>query len=227
MNRSILISCILGGALVLSSAGARYLTPTVKVADGRPPVVLEQAIPSRFGDWEEDKHQIGAVVNPTTQAEIDRIYAQTLARTYVNRKGERIMLSIAYGTDQSDNLSVHFPEGCYGGQGFAVGPTVRGTLQTGAGTVPVARLTASLNGRIEPITYWVVVGEQSVDSSWQLKKAKLAYALKGLIPDATLMRVSSISADSERAFALQQQFVNDLLAAQPPAARRHFAGLGQ
>ncbi|MFD2366074.1 exosortase-associated protein EpsI, B-type [Pseudoduganella sp. GCM10020061] len=224
MKRSMIGALMLGGAMVLSAAMAKVATPTVRVSDSRPPVHLAQVFPTKFGDWKEDTDLVQAVVNPATQAELDKIYAQTLSRTYVNSKGERIMLSVAYGTDQSDNLSVHFPEGCYGGQGFAVGPTRHLKIDTATGTIPVARLSAALNARHEPITYWVVVGDRVVDNSWDMKKVKLSYALRGLIPDATLVRVSSITPDEESGFALQDDFVRQMLAAMPEQQQRHYAG---
>ena len=227
MNTSWFQSCILGGAMLLTAGVAKVVTPTIRLSDSRPPLVLTEVIPSKFGDWEEDREQVSAVVNPTAAAEIARIYAQTLSRTYINKNGERIMLSIAYGTDQSDNLSVHFPEGCYVGQGFAIGATTRGGLATSVGAVPVARLVASMNSRNEPITYWVVVGDKAVDSSWEMKKVKLNYSLRGEIPDATLMRVSNITGNVEQGYQLQQQFVSAMLASMTPAARYHFSGKKQ
>jgi len=47
------------------------------------------------------------IANPEQEAQINKIYNQTLTRTYVNPTGERIMLSIAYGGDQTDNMAVH------------------------------------------------------------------------------------------------------------------------
>ena len=161
MNRSSVMSIVLGTSMLAAAWCTKAITPTVKIADSRPPIVLANAIPERFGDWEVDRSQVAAVVNPTTVAELNKIYAETLSRTYVNRSGARIMLSIAYGNDQRDNLAVHFPEGCYGGQGFAVDKTVQGVLPTAVGNIPVSRTEARLNSRIEPITYWVVVGDRA------------------------------------------------------------------
>ncbi len=225
MNRRKIAGCAMGVLMLLGAWCTKAVTPTIRVADTRPRIVLDSAIPKQFGDWHEDVDQIAAVVNPTTQAELTKIYAETLSRTYVNTAGQRIMLSIAYGTEQRDNLSVHFPEGCYGGQGFAVGPTSKFSLKTMAGDIASSRMVATLNNRVEPITYWVVVGDKAVPNSWELKKVKLAYAVKGMIPDATLMRVSSITSNSDEGYLLQQQFVNALLAALPPNLRQHFAGV--
>jgi len=121
---------------------------------------------------------------------------------------------------------VHFPEGCYGGQGFAVEKTVQGILPTSVGNISVSRTQAKLNSRIEPITYWVVVGERAVPTSWDVKKTKLTYAFRGLIPDATLMRISNVTMDREGGYRLQEQFVNQMLASMSPTLRNHFAGVG-
>lgn len=224
MNKSVVLSLVMGGMMLAAALCTKAVTPTVRLSDTRPQIILSSAIPTRFGDWQEDVSQVAAVVNPSTVAELNKIYAETLSRTYVNQQGERIMLSIAYGTDQRDNLSVHFPEGCYGGQGFAVGETSQISLPTRAGAIPASRMVATLNNRIEPITYWVVVGDKAVPNSWEVKKTKLAYAVRGLIPDATLMRVSSIDNDTEAGFRLQQAFVDQLLQSMPLNLRAHFAG---
>lgn len=224
MKKSTMISWSMAAMMLVGALCTKAVTPTMRLADTRARVILSTAIPAKFGDWQEDTTQIAAVINPTTLAELNKIYAETLSRTYVNSQGERIMLSIAYGTDQRDNLSVHFPEGCYGGQGYAVGQTSQVSLPTMAGTIPVSRTVAILNNRIEPITYWVVVGDKAVPNSWEVKKVKLAYAVRGLIPDATLMRVSNINSDTEQGYRLQQAFVDQLLQAMPADLRGHFAG---
>lgn len=227
MKKSIVTGLVLCGVMVCTAWASQAVKPTIRMADQHQKVVLADVIPTQFGDWTEDVNQVSAVINPQVDAEIKKIYAQTLSRTYVNRNGERVMLSIAYGTDQRDNLAVHYPEGCYGAQGFNVSPVRYEVLNSTAGQIPSSRLVASLNNRIEPITYWIVVGEKAVRNSWELKKARLSYALSGLIPDATLIRVSSIDADSDSAYRLQQGFVDQMLASVSPNMRAHFSGHGQ
>lgn len=224
MKKTMLTGWILCGAMALTAWAAQAVKPTLRLADLHEKIVLEDAIPTHFGGWSEDVNQVSAVINPQVAAEIKRIYAQTLSRTYVNRDGERIMLSIAYGTDQRDNLAVHYPEGCYGAQGFNVSPVSYETLNMAAGAIPASRLVASLNNRVEPITYWVVVGDRAVRNSWELKKARLMYALDREIPDATLIRVSSIGGDSAASYKMQERFVDEMLAAISPTLRGHFSG---
>ncbi|OEZ61625.1 exosortase-associated protein EpsI, B-type [Duganella sp. HH105] len=227
MKKSIITGLVLFGMMGMTSWATQAVRPTVRMSDLHQKIVLAEAIPTSFGGWVEDVNQVSAVINPQIDAEIKKIYAQTLSRTYVNRDGERIMLSIAYGTDQRDNLAVHYPEGCYGAQGFNVSPVHYEMMSSGAGDIPASRLVATLNNRIEPITYWIVVGEKAVRNSWELKKARLSYALEGLIPDATLMRVSSVNSDPASAYRLQQGFVTDMLASVSPTLRAHFSGHGK
>jgi len=227
MKKSIVTGLTLCGLMALTSWTAQAVKPTVRLSDLHQKIVLAEAIPTHFGDWTEDVNQVSAVVNPQLDAEIKKIYAQTLSRTYVNKDGDRIMLSIAYGTDQRDNLAVHYPEGCYGAQGFNVSPVHYEVMASGVGDIPASRLVATLNNRVEPITYWIVVGEKAVRNAWELKKARLTYALNGLIPDATLLRVSSINSDPASAYRQQQQFVTEMLASVSPTLRAHFSGHGQ
>ncbi|MYM88089.1 EpsI family protein [Rugamonas sp. FT82W] len=224
MKTSLITGWVLCAAMAATAWTAQAVRPTLRLADLHEKIVLADAIPTHFGQWTEDVNQVSAVINPQVDAEIKRIYAQTLSRTYVNADGERIMLAVAYGTDQRDNLAVHYPEGCYGAQGFNVSPVSFEQLNLAAGAIPATRLVASLNNRVEPITYWVVVGDRAVRNSWELKKARLAYALEMEIPDATLIRVSSIGGDSAAAYRLQERFVGEMLAAVPPKLRDHFSG---
>ena len=109
------------GACMFAAAGmALALKPTTKIADAGPEVDLEVLIPKAFGDWKIDTTIAPLIANPEQQAVIEKIYNQTLTRTYVNSRNERIMLSIAYGGDQSDSMAVHKPEVCYPAQGFQI-----------------------------------------------------------------------------------------------------------
>ena len=112
---------------MLAAAGlALALTPRLKLADQGPTISLEAMIPKQFGEWKLEGTIASLIVSPDVQALLDKIYNQTLSRTYINPKGERIMLSIAYGGDQSDTMAVHKPEVCYPAQGFQIlkNPTI-------------------------------------------------------------------------------------------------------
>jgi EpsI family protein len=85
-------------------------------------------------------------------------------------------------------------------------------------------MEANAGPRHELVTYWFTVGTTAVNSDWERKKAQLHYALKRQIPDGLLVRVSSIDQDSEQAYKIQDQFIDQLLSAASPAARLRLAG---
>jgi EpsI family protein len=213
------------GAAMLCAAGLSYaLRPSVRVSDNAAAVNLEQMVPREFGGWKIDPNIVPVRVSPEVQAKLDATYNQTLSRTYVSAGGERIMLSIAYGGAQSDDLSIHHPEACYTAQGFQVLAPALGQLVTEFGVVPVKRLFAVLGPRKEPITYWITVGEQATHSPFQEKLTRFRYGLTGQIPDGILVRVSSINVDRRSAYAQQESFVRDLLAAMQPKDRARLVG---
>jgi EpsI family protein len=138
---------------------------------------------------------------------LNAIYNQTISRTYVNSKGQRVMLSVAYGGDQSDGTRAHRPEVCYPAQGFQVVSSATGSIATVAGPVPTRRVVARLGSRIEPISYWVVVGDKIALSGTDQKLAQLGYSVRGVIPDGMLVRVSTIDADPDRAYRVHEEFL--------------------
>jgi EpsI family protein len=225
MKKSLLVSLILGITMATSGVLAHVLTPTVKIADLQGKFTLEQIIPSAFGEWEVDRNIVPLQVDPATQAKLDRIYNQTLARTYINRDGERVMLSLAYGGDQGDNMGVHKPEVCYAAQGFEIRKSSTGNLPTAFGALPVKRLLATAGPRHEPITYWITIGDQAILPGMQQRLAELKYGLSGTVPDGMLVRVSSISRDSDSAYRLQAAFVNDMLKAMDARSRTKLVGV--
>ncbi|HEU4371866.1 MAG TPA: EpsI family protein [Telluria sp.] len=211
MNRRFAASAVLGLAMAAASVLTGALTPTVKLSQMQPRFSLEQMIPSAFADWTVDASVVPLKADPERQSELERIYDQTLSRTYVNRAGERVMLSIAYGGDQSRALQLHLPEVCYVAQGFDMLKVGEGVLGTRFGQVPVKRLVARQNSRNEPITYWITVGDKAMKSSFERKIQRLAYGLSGKIPDGMLVRVSTVQADEQAAYRLQDRFVVQML----------------
>jgi EpsI family protein len=211
VTRRFAASAVLGLAMAGASALTDALTPTVKLSQMQPRFSLEHMIPAAFADWTVDASVVPLKADPERQSELERIYDQTLSRTYVNRAGERVMLSIAYGGDQSRALQLHLPEVCYVAQGFDMLKVGEGVLATRFGQVPVKRLVARQNSRNEPITYWITVGDKAMKSSFERKIQRLAYGLSGKIPDGMLVRVSTVQADEQAAYRLQDRFVAQML----------------
>lgn len=208
-----------------SVAAAEVWRPRSRLVETRAAIRLETVFPKSFGDWRVDASQPVQLVSPDTQAQLDRIYNQTLSRTYVDSQGERMMLSVAYGGDQSDAMRTHRPEVCYPAQGFQVTASSVGAVQLAdGGALPVRRLVTNQGNRSEPLTYWVIVGEQVALSGTQQKLAQLRYSVRGVIPDGMLVRVSSIDRDTDRALRLQAGFVKDMAGALDAAWRARIVG---
>ena len=226
MNRRFAISLILGAAMAGTSALTVALTPKARTLQAHEQFSLEQMIPARFGDWQIDPSVVPLTPDPEQQSVLEKIYDQTLSRTYVNREGQRVMLSIAYGGDQSKALQLHLPEVCYVAQGFQMVKDQEGELPTGFGELPVKRLVARLHERNEPITYWITIGEHATKTGIQQKLRRLAYGLSGEIPDGMLVRVSTLGANESAAYRVQDRFVADMLAVMAPRDRARLLGAG-
>lgn len=211
MNRRILASAVLGVAMVSASALTGALTPTVRLAEQQGQFKLDTMIPQSFGEWVVDASIVPLQADPEQQELLEKIYDQTLSRTYVNRDGQRVMLSIAYGGDQSRALQIHLPEVCYVAQGFDMAQSKDDVLDTGHGMVPVKRLVARQNARNEPITYWITVGDKAIKSGIEQKMQRFAYGLSGKIPDGMLVRVSTIGPDAASAYQVQDRFIKAML----------------
>ncbi|MPZ44201.1 MAG: EpsI family protein [Betaproteobacteria bacterium] len=225
MNAQSLIKPILLAILMLIAAGLTIAaTPRQRMADLGPKLDLEQIVPESLGDWRIDRSIMPVVPAPDVQAKLDQIYNQTLARTYVDKQGNRVMLSIAYGGDQSDAMRAHRPEVCYAAQGFQVVRSSLSQVATQFGVLPVKRLIATKGTRHEPITYWIVVGDNIVLDGLQQKLAQLRYGLTGTIPDGVLVRVSTIDTNSEHSFQVQDRFLKTFVSAIEGEVRARIAG---
>lgn len=219
-RKAVVVLLGMGAAAALAKVGV----PTRKIADTWE-TDLETMFPTQFGDWQVDRNMPVILPAPDVQAKLDAIYNQVLARTYVNvRSGERVMLSVAYGGDQSDGMSVHLPEVCYPAQGFELAAKRSEQLQLAERRIPVQRIETRLGSRYEPVTYWLTLGETVAAGRTDRKLAQMRYGLRGIVPDGMLIRVSTIDRDSSRAFGVQDQFVGDLNRAVSPAIRPRLFG---
>jgi len=224
MNRKFAASLILGVAMAATSALTGALTPRHRISEAQARFSLEQMIPKRFGNWSVDDTVVPLTPDATQKELIAELYDQTLARTYVNDAGQRVMLSIAYGGDQSKQLQLHLPEVCYVAQGFEMVHDQPGQLDTRYGHVPVKRLVMRENARNEPITYWVTIGDKAVMSGLGQKYQRFVYGLTGKIPDGMLVRISTIQSDEKDAYQVQARFVSQMLDAMSPKGRTRLLG---
>ena len=210
--------------MVAAFAVAHAWRPTARLADMQAKVELEAWFPTSFGGWVIDTRMPVQLISPDTQAVLDKLYNQTLSRTYINAQGQRVMLSVAYGGDQSDATRAHRPEVCYPAQGFQILGSSVEQLPIEGRSLRVKQLLSKQGSRVEPITYWITVGERVALSGTEQKLAQLSYSTRGVVPDGMLVRVSSIDNEPNRAYQAHQSFIAALARAIAPEYKARVVG---
>lgn len=210
--------CVMLVAMLAAFAVTRWMTPvmsrTAEVGS------LELGVPQAFGDWK-------MVPDSTTQAQLSTgddgrpatvgLYDQVVMRTYVNARGDQMMLALAYAKEQRQDVKLHLPEICYPAQGYKVMAISPASLNLGsAGTLPGMRMLASGAGRTEAVTYWARVGHGYPIGGLAMRMQIFRDGLAGRVDDGILVRASTLVDDERQvpsAYGLQQQFLSELVAA--------------
>ena len=215
---------VLGGLMVVTSVGATLAMPKPQITSKSQLPDLEALIPEQFGGWQIDRNIVPLAVSPDVARMLDTLYDRTLSRTYVNAGGDQVMLSIAYGANQSRALQLHKPEVCYSAQGFRLSGVEKGEWQLTGMDIPTMHLVGVLGRRVEPVTYWMRIGDDIARGWFEQNRVRLKYGIRGTIPDGVLFRISSIADEPKAAYALQRKFVQQLVDVMSPAARNMFMG---
>ena len=128
-------------AMGITALSTIWAEPSVRLADRKAKFSLETMVPRQFAGWAMDERQSAAIVNPEAGDLVSRIYNQVLSRTYIHGPSRRaVMLSIAYGEDQSRSNDLHVPDVCYPSGGFQIKESVRSELVLRQGSIPVKQL---------------------------------------------------------------------------------------
>lgn len=203
---------LLAALMIAAPVSAWLLIPETSIADLAPQIDLEKTIPKRFGNWHMVEDTVSLVPTAEQEQALNAIYSQIVNRIYANEQGERIMLSVAYGSTQTKQLRAHRQEVCYAAQGFKIDNLRKENLSINGVEVPATRMLAIHGSRSEPVTYWFTMGDHVVRSLLDRELVQLKYAVSGYLPDGYLFRMSSLSRDAEKAFAVQHAFSEALFA---------------
>ncbi len=204
---------IIGGACLLSAAAAEAARPRRRVsllAGGS----LADMVPAKFGVWvSEDVGDPLAINGPDSLAA--KLYSQLVTRVYTDpATGSQVMMLLAYGSRQTDDLQLHRPEICYPAFGYALKRNEQISLPVAAQVrLPARRMIAQSDERREAIIYWTRMGEMLPASGTEQREARLRIAMQGVVPDGVLCRFSALVDDPEHAWRLIEGFVPILLAA--------------
>jgi len=217
-------AAILLAAMVVTALCSQFLRPA-SVAIAHAP--LAQLIPQSFAEWTVVPDLNQNVVNPETvnQGDLDirQPYTDVLMRVYANPRGDRIMLAIAYGAEQRQEVKIHRPELCYVSQGFEILSRRKRSIQIMGGHSDATRLLVLGPGRVEAVSYWIRIGDIQGAGAVQTRLYLFSQALKGRVVDGVLVRasqiVASVNGSTDGPYQLQEQFLSDLLASLDPSAR--------
>jgi EpsI family protein len=216
------VSWIAGLAMLCCAGLASAWRPVAVAHTG---FQLEALIPVQFGAWRLDTSVVPIAPTPDVQENLDKLYGQIVSRAYLNDRGERMMLVVAYGGDQSDSLKAHRQEVCYAAQGFNVRDVHGDVLKVQGGSVPLVRMHAQKDSRSEPVSYWFTMGDRVVIGRADRLLAQIGYGLAGKIPDGLLVRVSNVSRDVSASYLAQDDFMRALLSTLAPTDRQRIAGV--
>jgi len=200
--------------MLICTLFAWWLTPQEKWFEHLGQPQFEQIIPSNFADWAQvPDGSKTLIVNPQQQEALDDLYTQIVNRTYVQQStGRRLMLSLAYGDNQTFSKQLHRPESCYSSQGFKIQALHAEQILASGRRIELQRMTAIMYDRQEQVSYFIRIGDRVASgASINLNLARMQMGLKGYIADGLLFRVSEISDDDKSSQDLQDQFVNDLI----------------
>lgn len=208
---------IMGGAAFATSAAAYGLVPRRPEHDVAR-IRLGQLVPMTIGPWRFVSRGGVIVARDEVEGPADG-YDQVVSRTYSASGQPDVMMMLAYGYTQGGGLQIHRPETCYPGQGFSLSQSLAESRDLAGRIVPIQRLTAIRDERIERLIYWTRVGQSFPLSTAGEYAAILSGAFAGVISDGILVRLSSIGPDFSRSDIALDGFLHAMVGALPDSAR--------
>ena len=216
---------ILLGAACVAGAGTAYALIPRRHVSLLGPVTVAQIVPQKFGNWAS--RDVTDLVAPKDEDSLaSRIYGETVGRVYRRSDGgPEIMMLLAHGDTQSDDLQLHRPEVCYPAFGFAIRDNRQVSIPIAAGAaLPGRSLVATAPDRQETILYWSRLGEYFPTDRSEQHLDRTRTSMKGIIADGILARFSVEGNSPAEADAAMQPFVSQLILAMAPAHRAALIG---
>lgn len=221
MNRRDLL---MGGGMLAAAGSAAAMMPRERLLLLPEARKIEDIVPLAFGGWTNMPSD--AFVLPRSEGSLaDRLYNQTLSRLYVGEDRIPVMLVIAYGAVQNDQLQLHRPEVCYTAVGFEITSSALRQLPLGGGAIlPVRDLEAVSASRIETISYWTRIGDDLPTDGGSQRMVKLRQQMRGFLADGILVRLSVSAPRSPVTDAALGNFASAMMQAIKPPDRAALIG---
>jgi EpsI family protein len=207
---------VLLGLLFCSAAGVAAWRKPTRHLDYLGSGKLEDIIPKAIGPWKFATAS-GLVVPPEDQLE-RAIYSQTLTRVYSDGENE-VMLLLAQSGSETGILQIHRPETCYTAAGYDISAVTPYPVSVGGVLIPGNRMAARTEGYTEYVLYWTRIGDE-MPASWREQRVDVAEQnLRGILPDAILVRISTVNSDARAAWASIDSFTRELIMSVRPDRR--------
>jgi len=184
-------------------------------------VPLESKIPLNINQWQAIGTTAGNPMLVVGGNSTDQPYDQVLYRAYQNPNGNIVVLAIAWGQNQRQEVKIHRPELCYEAQGFHVSNLhpINIVLKKGRAEsleIPGQFLVGTARESRQAIAYWIRIGQIFSQHPIETRLHLIREGLAGRMPDGVLVRAStSISNDESDLMAQARllEFLNDLAGA--------------
>jgi EpsI family protein len=215
---------ILGGCAV-GAAAAFGLKPRKRVLLLPKDEKLEKLVPITLPGWTGQDVGDPLALNQEKGTLASRLYQQQVVRLYTDKSGRQVMMLLAYGSQQSDDLQLHRPEICYPAFGFSLTRNQPAQLELARGVdIPARRIVAQNDDGLEYVTYWSRLGEHLPQSGSEQREARFEAAFHGVVPDGVLCRFSTTAPDAHSAWNVIDGLVATLVLAIRPDRRATLIG---
>ena len=215
---------LIASACVVAAGAAYVLKPKRHVSlmgQGK----LDEIVPRTLGQW--SSRDTSDLVAPQTEDSLSaKIYGQTIERIYQDAStGAEVMMLMAHGDTQSNELQLHRPEVCYPAFGFELSENTQVQLRLpGDVAIPARQLVANAPGRRETVIYWSRLGEFLPVDGTQQQLARLRTAFDGYIADGLLARFSALGPEPALALTVLERFIPALVMSVPEYNRSALIG---
>ena len=201
-------------ALLLSLAAGGYLfRPNPNQVTPYPQ--FEKVLPEQVGEWTyvPAKVNTDSYVSISTDTSLEQPYNEVSMRTYYRLGHSPMMLALAWGQRQRQEVKIHNPVLCYKASGHQVleqRTTTLDSVKTGEGALVVHQMLTKSIGGYEVVSYWIRIGHSYSEGSVATRLAIVKDGLQGIVPDGVLVRASvRVASPSEapKAYSETAQFL--------------------
>jgi EpsI family protein len=215
---------LIGGACLAGAGAADALIPRRRVSLLGATTVAS-IVPMTLPDW--TSRDVSDLVAPKEEDSLAaRLYGETVGRVYRRTStGAEVMMLLAHGDTQSDDLQLHRPEVCYPAFGYSIHENQEVAIPLSQGAaIPGRNLVAVAPDRRETILYWSRLGEYFPTNRSNQHFDRMRTAMKGVVADGILSRFSVEGVEPSVASAIMLAFVPSLIRAIAPAHRPALIG---